>query len=54
MRLYILKRLRKNIYYRYNKTFYNTRYPRMIEEYKKFKEIDKIYNEIIDVTMESV
>ncbi|KAF2310394.1 hypothetical protein GH714_009030 [Hevea brasiliensis] len=51
---YVLMRWRKDVYYRHSKIFCDAGYPHMTEEYKKFKEIDKSFNEAVDMAMESV
>lgn len=48
---HVLRRWKKDIYHRHNKMSCDTGYPHMIEEYKKFKKIDKICNETADVSM---
>ncbi|KAG8647510.1 hypothetical protein MANES_09G081652v8 [Manihot esculenta] len=51
---YVLRRWRKYVYCRHNKIFFNARYPHMTEEYKKFKKINKIFNEAADVAMQNI
>ncbi|XP_021689522.2 protein FAR-RED IMPAIRED RESPONSE 1-like [Hevea brasiliensis] len=51
---YMIRRWRKDVYRRHSNMFCDAGYPHMTEEYKKFKEIDKSFNEAADMAKESV
>lgn len=51
---HLLRRWRKDVYRRHSSIFFAGSYPHMTEEYKKFQEVEKVFQECTDMAMDSV
>ncbi|KAL8514440.1 hypothetical protein ACS0TY_013522 [Phlomoides rotata] len=52
--MYVLSRWRKDVYQRYSNIIFVGGYPHMTDEYKKFQEVEKHFQECTNLTMGSV
>ncbi|KAL8548472.1 hypothetical protein ACS0TY_007683 [Phlomoides rotata] len=50
---YVLRRWRKNVNRRHSNIFFAGGYPHMTEEYKKFQEVEKKFQQCIEIAMGS-
>ncbi|KAL8534904.1 hypothetical protein ACS0TY_010806 [Phlomoides rotata] len=51
---YLLRRWRKDVYRRHSNIFFAGGYPHMTNEYKKFQEVERYFQECVDVEMDDV
>ncbi|KAL8511588.1 hypothetical protein ACS0TY_018121 [Phlomoides rotata] len=51
---YLLRRWRKDVYRRHSSIFFAGGYPHMTNEYKKFQEVERYFQECADVAMDDV
>lgn len=50
---YLLRRWRKDVHRRYKRIFFDEGYPHMTIEFAKFKELEKIFNDVADIALSS-